>query len=307
MRALKSAAYITLIFLHTITAWADQLIIEPDMGRKPILNFIQNTKHSLNLVIYGITDKSILDALIKLKNNGRTVKVILEDEPYKAKSQNLKAIKSLKAHNIDWQGNIPPYRLIHQKTMISDDENALVMTFNFTRSAFKDQRNFALLLDDKRQVKTINSIFMSDWNHKPASDIKSNFILSPDNSRTRLTRLVESAKHTIDIYAQGLNDYEFIGHLAKAARRGTKIRILTSANTHGKQYSFLRKAGIQFHKTNGLYIHAKVFIIDNSAAIIGSLNLTKSAFDDNRELSVITYNKDIIKNLTGTFEKDWQS
>lgn len=275
------------------------------MGRQPVLDVIKNTKHSLNLIIYGITDKTLLTALVQQKYAGRSIKVILEDEPYKAKTQNHKAIHAIKSAGIDWQGNIQPYRLIHQKSLISDNDKALVMTFNFTRSAFNKQRNFALLIDDKKQARAINRLFISDWNHKPATNIPKEFIVSPDNSRHALIQLIKDAKQEIDIYAQGLNDYELIGELAKAAKRGVKINILTSANTRRKQYNFMRKAGINIRKSDNLYIHAKAWIIDNATAIVGSLNLTKSAFDDNRELSIVTHEKKITTKLKSTFKGDW--
>ena len=54
-------------------------------------------------------------------------------------------------------------------------------------------------------------------------------------------------------------------------------------------------------------IHAKVFIIDNEKAVIGSINLTRASLDDNRELAVITEDPTVLKQLIHTFDQDWKS
>lgn len=71
----------SLLLLLALPVHAAQLIIEPDMGREPILNALNDSKQSIQLVMYGFTDQAILNALIQKKIAGRTVKVILEETP----------------------------------------------------------------------------------------------------------------------------------------------------------------------------------------------------------------------------------
>jgi len=303
----KSFKPFLLFFLLFVpfSIWADQLIIEPDMGRGPIINAIRSTQHAINLVMYGFTDKELLDALIEQKMKGNTVSLILENHPFKAEDENKKVMTELNNHHIAWQGSIPPFRLIHQKTLIVDNQKAIVMTFNFTHSTFKNERNFALVIDEPQKVKQIAQLFSADWNHVPTHNLVADFILSPDDSRKKLLTHIMQARKSIAIYAQNVNDYKIVGALAKAAKNGVNVQLLTSAKMRAKQEAYLNRAGVNIRYSKAFIIHAKAVNIDNELAIIGSINLTRASLDDNRELSVITRDPLVIKQLDKTFQHDW--
>ena len=278
------------------------------MGRAPIINALEHSKQSVQLVMYGFTDQTIRDALLATHAKGRTVQLILEAKPYRAETENNNTIALLKQNAIAWHGSVAPFRLIHQKTLLIDNREAWVMTFNFTQSTFKQQRNFALVLDDARTVHEIGRLFSADWNQKPyalPSEWQNTLILSPNNSRKALTQLIEQAKQSIDIYAQTLNDYQIIGSLAKAAQRGVSIRLLTTGKLRDKQTAYLSRAGMTIQYDTKLMIHAKVLIIDGQKAVLGSTNLTRSSLNDNRELSIVTQDPAIVGPLKKTFQQDF--
>lgn len=300
-KLLLSFSIVLFLFFHS--AQADQLIIEPEMGREPILNVINHAKHSLKLVMYGFTDDALLNSLLQQKN--KTVNVILEESPYKAEDENRKAIRAFQQSDINWHGSIPSIKLIHQKTLLIDERQAIVMTFNFTKSSFKNERNFGIIIDNPSQVNEIANTFSSDWNHTTPLHHEETLVWSPDISRDKLINLISGAKKSLQIYAQSVNDYKIVGALAKAAKKGVSIQILTSGNIHSKQADYLSRAGITLQQSKKMYIHAKVFIIDNKKAVIGSINLTKPSLDKNRELSLITQDPNVIQQLTQTFNKDW--
>jgi cardiolipin synthase len=298
--------FIASLLLFTSSLFAEQLIIEPDMGRQPIQNMIRSSHHSLNLVMYGLTDNPLLNDLMQQKQSGKTLKILLEHSPYKAKNENNKAIQSFHLNQVDWQGYIPSMRFIHQKTLIVDGSKMIVMTFNFTKSTFAHERNFALIIDDPQQVKEVEAVFSADWHHIPTSMPHSpDLIYSPDNSRLQLVGLISGAKHSIQIYAQSISDYRIVGMLAKAAHHGIKVQIITSSKLHTKPLDYLAKSGVIIQKSRHYYIHAKVMIIDKQKAIIGSINLTRASLDDNRELAVITRDPSTLNQLITTFNKDW--
>lgn len=301
MRAL--IACLTLLFI--LPAWADKLIIEPDMGREPVLNAMQQARHSLKLVMYGLTDDTLLNALIQQKQRGKTVNIILEQTPYKAANENDKAINLFDRHQIKWQGAIPPFKLIHQKTLVIDGQQAIIMTFNFTRSTFKNERNFALIIDNPTLVHDIDALFTADWNHVPSKVLSPNIIASPDNSREALLRLIRQAKQSIHVYAQSLSDYTITGALAKAAHKGIDVQVLTSAKLRENQAAYLQKAGVKIHYSKHYYIHAKAMLIDGQKAMLGSINFTKNSLDHNRELAVITDDPTVITELNKVFTHDW--
>lgn len=296
-----------LLIFVAFPCWPDQLIIEPDMGRQPLLNAINKAHHSLQLVMYGWTDTTLLDAIIQKKNAGQTINIILEESPYKAANENNKTITVLNTHHIEWRNHIPPFRLIHQKTLLIDGQKAIIMTFNFTHSTFKNERNFALMIDDDKRVQAIKTLFSADWNRIPYLNTTPNVIVSPDDSRNKLMSLIHQAKLSIQIYAQNINDYKIVGALAKAAKQGIHVQVLTSTHLRQKQSDYLARSGVTIRYSRDLIIHAKVLIIDRQKAVLGSINLTRASLDDNRELAVISEDPTVLKQLSDTFTHDWES
>lgn len=311
-RYIRTTLLILILLLTTVPAIADQLIIEPDMGRAPILNSIRNARQSIHLVMYGFTDRALLDALLAQQQSGRSLKVILERSPFNAADENTRTITAFNEHHVDWIGKVDGMRLIHQKTLLIDGKQAMVMTFNFTNSTFDKKashpaRNFALVLDNVRIVRDLEAFFSADWNQVPSpGNFNNNIIYSPNNSRAAFTYLIDRASSSITMYAQSISDYKILDALTNAARRGVRVSILVAKAPRDNQFDRLKNAGVNIEVSKHYYIHAKAMIIDNQMAVVGSINLTRQSLDDNRELAVITQNPAIIKTLNNTFKNDWQ-
>lgn len=299
---------ITFLLCLASTAFAsEQLIIEPDNGRTPLINAIENAKSSINLVMYGLTDPDMIKTLTDAQKSGKQIQVLLEPHPYKAEGENNFAIKHFQKAHVTVQWPNPQFKLTHQKTCLIDQQHAIIMTFNLTKSSFKNERNFALIIDDPAEIQEINRVFTADWQHKSVTVNNPNLIWSPDNSREKILNFINNAKLDIKIYAQNLTDYQTIGALAKAARAGKHVEIIMSNQSRKMQgkLDYLRRAGAIIHFNTNQIIHAKVIIVDHNRAIIGSINLTQPSMDDNRELSVITHDPTVINQLEKTFDRDW--
>jgi len=297
------------IFTNATLVFADQLIVEPDDGRTPLLNSIQNAHSSIDLVMYGFTDFAFADALAKARQQGKQVHVLLESTPYRTENENEAVIQDLQKFHVPLVYPDDNFKLTHQKTFIFDHHDALVMTFNLTHSTFKNQRNFAVKIDDQQEVDEIENVFHADSMHRTIHPHNPNLVWSPDNSREKIADLINNANNEILIYAQDISDYKTIGLLGKAARRGVKIKMLLSLSPEkraSKKIQFLTKSGIHIHILKGLYVHAKVMIVDRQKAMVGSINLTKPSIDDNRELSVITKDPEVVNKLIATFDRDWE-
>jgi cardiolipin synthase len=294
-----------ILLCFSISCHAEKLIIEPDMGRAPLLSLISHAKNSIDIVMYGFTDKTFSKALTDAKNNGKNIEILLEKKPYKNENENTSIVRILRANDINVTWANPDFKLTHQKMIMTDNNTALIMTFNLTHSAFDKQRNFALLIDDPDTVNEIKNVFTADRDRKEITVHQRNLVWSPDNSREKLLSFIRNAHASIEIYAQDISDYKTIGALAHAARNGVLVEILTSANKSSKKYNYLQQAGVKIHFSNHYYIHAKVIIVDHNQAMLGSMNLTKSSIDNNRELSVITQDKEVLRQLENTFMHDW--
>ncbi len=301
----KKFVLFILLFNFSILCFADELIVEPDNGRAPLFDAIEHAKSSVNLSLYGFTDASLMQSLADAKNKGKNVRVLLEPHPYKADDENTKAIQFLQHAQIPLHWPSEQFRFLHQKTLILDHSNAIVMTFNLTHSSLKNERNFALRITDPAMVQEIQRVFDADWEQKKISVENPSLVWSPDNSRKKILAFIQQARSDIKIYTQDIVDYEVIGALAKAAHNHIKVQILLSAAPTKKRLNYLSRAGVVVHVSDGYYIHAKVFIVDQKRAMVGSINLTKTSLDENRELSVITDDKKIVRQLSEQFDRDF--
>ncbi len=304
------------LFFITITTISicfaqEQLLIEPDAGRTPILSLINHSHTSIDLIMYGLTDKQLLSALTDAANRNEDVKVLLEPTPYKAAKENQFAINKIHTTKIHLQTANPAFNFTHQKTLLLDKKSALIMTFNFTHSTFKNSRNFALLITEPSMLAEIEQVFSADWQHQAHITVhNAHLVWSPNNSREKILSLIQSAKSEIDIYADSLTDYQTAGALAKAARAGVQVNILTSQRDHksaSRELNYLIQAGAHVHYDKELFIHAKMLMIDNKRAMLGSINFTQNSIDHNRELSIISEDSNVIKQLKKTFTADWAS
>lgn len=306
---MKNILIFAALFLFTLSIQAETLIIEPEMGRAPLLSAIQQAKSSIDVVMYGFTDQTFMDALIQAGNKHKNIHVLLEQSPYKNENENTLAAQTLRTGHVNFNWANPAYQLTHQKTIAIDRHTAIIMTFNLTHSSFNKERNFALVVDDPSEVNEIENVFNADLNRQHTSLKNTHLVWSPDNSREKLIDLIRQAHREIQIYAQSITDYKIIGELARKAKSGVRVEIITSAmpnDKNRKKYAYLTHSGVILHFNTQYYIHAKVIIVDHRIAMLGSMNLTKPSIDSNRELSVMTENKDVIKSLEKTFETDKQ-
>jgi phosphatidylserine/phosphatidylglycerophosphate/cardiolipin synthase-like enzyme len=285
---------------------APQLLVEPEQGRQPILDAVKQAQSRIDLAMYGFTDPDLMQAFIQAKEQGKQVRILLQHYPYRNLDENQPAIQRFSASRLNLTFAPPSFYLLHQKTLLIDQRKALVLSFNFTRSAFKNERNFGLVLDDSAEVREIQSVFNADWENKKVSPQSADLVWSPDNSREKILNLIKSAKSEIKVYAQGLTDYQVVGALADAARQGLKVQVLSSGSQLGKKWGYLRDAGVLLGLDKRLVIHAKVVIVDQKKALLGSINFTQASLEKNRELSVVVSDPQVVKQLSEVFEKDWK-
>jgi hypothetical protein len=101
-----------------------------------------------------------------------------------------------------------------------------------------------------------------------------------------------------------------------AIERGVRVRILCGGK-HGLHqpdlmYSFalwrlMHQAGAKVHKQKNLRAHAKLLVVDDKWALLGSQNFDQPAFDLRREVAIEMRDAAIVQDLTSVFERDWET
>jgi phosphatidylserine/phosphatidylglycerophosphate/cardiolipin synthase-like enzyme len=288
------------------------VIVEPDDGVRALTRAIRDATRSIWLTMYLLTNRTIIHALEYAHASGVQVRVILEPHPYGMRSNpNRYAYNNLRAADIPVHWASPRFRLTHEKCMLVDGATAYIMTSNFTLSAFKYNREFVVVDHDARDVATLRALFSADWNDRPYAPRDPNLPVSPADARPLLTALIRSARHTLDVYAEELQDTGMERALAAAARRGVRVRVILPApsgpDRDAPGVALIRAAGAQVHRLRQsyLYVHAKAIIADGRRAFVGSENLSTASLDHNREVGVIVADPGAIQTLESTFDRDW--
>ena len=210
-----------------------RVYVEPDDGEQIITGAIKGARKSVWLEIYILSDRNVIRALEDAANNGIDVRVMLEPHPFGGGSSPSKTIDQLKAAGVRAQYTSPDFALTHEKGMIIDGSTAYIMTSNFSRSALGGSsgssgfrnREYGIIDTNAQDVQAILSIFNADWNHTTAQFNDPNLVVSPVNSRSDFNALIGSARRTLLIEAEEMNDSSIEQALVSAAQRGVHVEV----------------------------------------------------------------------------------
>jgi len=289
-----------------------QVLVEPDDGTRALTGAIRDASRSIWLTMYMLTNRTIIHDLEYAHAAGVDVRVILEPHPYGASDNtNQSAYDTLIAADIPVHWSSPRYRLTHEKSMVVDGDTAYVMTTNFTRASFQANREFDVVDRHPVDVATVRALFIADWTNRVYTTRDGNLPLSPSDARPLLQALIGSARRTLDVYEEELQDPGMEKALAAAARHGVHVRLILPAPS-GPDYDargvrLVTAASVRVRRLprSYLYIHAKVIVADGRRAFVGSQNLSAASLDDNRELGIIVADQRVIGTLEDTFNGDW--
>ncbi len=291
------------------TVAVDRLWVQPDDGIEPFLDQISMATESLDVVVYLLTNQIVIDALISANDRGVEVRVMVEEEPFGGSAGNGDAVRSLEAAGIETKYGVRTFRYTHAKTVIIDEERAVVMTANLTKSAFTGSREYLALVTSPREVGEIQAIFNADWERRAYEPRVSSLVVSDVNSRQKLLELLATARASLEIEAEVMADKEIRRALTDAQKRGVRVRVVMSPpepeeTTYGGLVE-LSSAGVGVRLVTSPYIHAKSILVDRELAYVGSINFTATSMDQNRELGLITTTPAVIRQLEAAFDEDW--
>ena len=173
---------------------------------------------------------------------------------------------------------------------------------------FTINREFGVVDGNPADVREAEAIFSADWNATGYVPRDPNLLVSPINSRARLLALLARAQHTVDVYAEEVQDAGLETALVACARRRVRVRLISNAGdaTNAAGIAALRRGGVRIRLLHHPYTHAKMILVDGRWAFVGSENISASSLDANRELGVLVADPDALARLAATFTTDWQ-
>lgn len=294
-----------------------RLIVEPDEGATPVRDLIASATKTLRIKQFSCTEPSILDAIVARHAAGVDVKAMFNPQRSSGSRANDDALKMLQDNGVAAQWTNPAFYVTHEKSIVVDDQVALISTFNLAEKYFTLTRDYGIVTSDPAQVKQIVEVFEADWNHEKWSPTgESGLLWSNNNSRKLMAGFIDAAKERLDIQHPKFVDATILDRLVEAKHRGVEVRLLCGGK-HGisdydvlDTFSSLRvlhRSGVKVHKQKNHRLHAKLLLADGKRGLLGSMNIDRSAFDLRRELGTFVADPGVLKGLYATFETDWRS
>lgn len=292
-----------------------RVLVEPRDGMTPVLELIDSARTTLAVKIFALSAPSMLEALARAQARGVNVRVMLNPARSSGSRPNDEANETLRAAGVKVTWANPRFAVTHEKSMVIDDRLALIATFNFSDKYFRTTRDYGLLIDDPVAVREILCGFEADWNRQEFVPPPGSALLwSSANAREGMAALIDGARRTLLVQHPKFSDVVILDRLLKAQHRGVHVRVLCGGR-HGISPSdmldtfstlrILQRAHVKLRKQHGVRLHAKLLVVDGREALVGSMNIDRSAFDLRRELGAIVADPQAIKVLIENFETDW--
>jgi cardiolipin synthase len=284
------------------TSPSPQLYVEPDDGVAPLVSFINSAQHTLDGEIYLASSKPILSALEAAAARYVTIRIGIEEHPYGTGSAAPQLVyRTLASHGIQVEWTSRAFTYTHAKYLVADNARAWIGTMNWTASAFKGNREFAIVDSDSAVVREAEDVFTADWAQDRYTGADDALVLSPMDARAQITAVISHASRSLDIYAEELSDPGISQALQRAVHRGVRVRLVTIP---GDNIGRLATTIPMVVRLTRLYVHAKVIIADGATMYLGSENYSATSLDKNRELGLIVRDAGIIRRVESTFTHD---
>ena len=292
-----------------------RLIVQPDDGVTPVLQLIGTAQRFLVIKQFTFTDSSLIDAVIDRKNQGVATRVMLNTKRSGGDRANDATFETFQKAGVDIRWASPKFYVTHEKSIVVDGSAALIATFNLCEKYFTLTRDYGVLVFDPVKIQQIIEGFEADWTQSDWTPSDASGLLwSNHNSRFLMSGFIDRAEKTLVVQHPKFVDTTILDRLVAAAHRGVHVRVLCGGR-HGisdwdildtfSSLRVLQRFGVKVHKQKNLRLHAKLLVADHKTALVGSMNIDRSAFDLRRELGIVIEDAKTVAHLEQVFDNDW--
>lgn len=294
-----------------------RILMQPDDEGAPVVAMIDSACSSLCVKMFVFTSPTLLEAVERAHHRGVRVRIMLNQARSSGSRANDESYRRLAAAGAEVTWANPHFAVTHEKSMVVDERIALIATFNFADKYFSQTRDYGVVVTDTAIVTEILSGFEADWQHSHFEvPDTSSLVWSNHNARETIAGFIDGTRRRLQIQHPKYSDILILDRLLDALRRGVHVQIICGGK-HGisppdmlDTFSSLRvlvRAGAKLRKQHRLRLHAKLLVADNERALVGSMNIDRSAFDLRRELGIVLTEPGAVAKLQGYFEADWEA
>lgn len=276
-----------------------KLIVQPDAGIRPLIKTIERARKTIDIVIFRFDLEEMEKALIAASERGVTVRALIAHTNRGGEHSLRKLEQRLLKGGITVARTDDDLVRYHGKVLTIDRRASCVLGFNYTKEDL-ESRSFGIETKSPRIVKELLRLFETDANRTEFVSRVRQVVVSPENSRTRLTAFLRKARKSIDIYDPQLTDDAMLALLQEKLQKGVRVRIL------GKLERKWKDAGFDARPLAGGRLHVRAIVRDARRAFVGSQSLRKLELDERREVGLIIRDRSVVRQIARTFGRDWR-
>lgn len=273
------------------------VIIQPRDGITPLLEGIHQAQESIEIIIYRMDRLEIEQALVEAAVRGVRVHALITH----TNREDLKEIKKLEKRLAERMVKVTRTAedlvRYHSKIMIIDRSKLFLLTFNFTFLDIHHSRSFGLITENPDHVAEAVRLFAADVAGKGRKAEAEHFVISPINSRRKLSEFILGAQKQLLIYDSKLSDSQMLKHLESLTQKGVEVKVIGAISKPVN--------GIEVKPMPLIRLHTQAIIRDGKQVFFGSQSLRKVELDERREVGLITDDPEAVNSFFLIFVMDW--
>jgi cardiolipin synthase len=260
---------------------------------------IASAKKSVFLIVYTLTDPTIIKALKKKSEEGVDVRVITDAKESSYVTSKLGSSVSMTRRFSEGR--------MHQKILIIDEQVSWIGSANMTSESLRMHGNLVSVinsapLSERLQAKALAMAEKGNRSYFPPEEftiagqlIELWFLPDDHHAIQRIKDIIRSAQKSVRIAMFTWTRMDFAHAVIEAANRGITVEVVLDSN-QGKGASarivdLLKNSKVKVSLSRGgPLLHHKFLYIDNTMLVNGSANWTRDAFYKNDECFLVIHN-----------------
>lgn len=305
---------------------------------------IKSAKTSIQVEMFNIDKKSIIDLLVSEARKGIQVQVIMDPPNEGWETSRKAAIETLRKGGVDVQiypaaeAGSPQAKfgqLDHVKLLIVDGQKAIIGGMNWGEHS-PANHDYDVAIEGPA-VEKMGWLFREDWMASGGTSQELpripkvtarggdmvNLVVSGLDEKERtvgktIRRAIDNARKSIHAELFVLSDRPTIEALVAAKERGVDVKVILNPieikgnRINEKAAETLKAAGVdvkwfECNPDTKQKLHAKMAVFDDDQVIVGSANWSYAGFNTNREADVEVLSRGTASAFDKIFRNDWKT
>lgn len=273
-----------------------KLIVQPEAGIVPVVTAIKQAKRTVDVMIFRLDRHEIAHALEAAVARGVHVRALTAHQNRGGTKTLRKLEMQLLEAGVTVSRTADDLVRYHAKMMVIDQRILHVYGFNFTALDIAKSRSFGIITKNPKLVREAMKLFEADFERQTYVPAYDRFVVSPENSRDRLTSFIKGARKELLIYDPQLTDDAMLQLIVRKMESGVRVKIIGKVEAKWK---------LDGHKIPGRRLHTRAIIRDGNRAFVGSQSLRRQELEKRREVGIIATDESVVKQMRDIFKSDW--